>query len=138
MKFIPLPKRGKKEVKKVERTLMFIQKIIEVKGVWKSTKDLISHDIQDICNLYAELLDPVFENTEAIKVTNFGHQLTLDISANEIKVFKFDGTQEKSIFVGYRKMKDIKNLYEFLQVLRNETEMSSHLDVFKILLLQEL
>lgn len=117
---------------------MFIQKIIEVKGVWKSTKDLISYDIQDICNLYAELLDPVFENTEAIKVTNFGHQLTLDISTNEIKVFKFDGTQEKSIFVGYRKMKDIKNLYEFLQVLRNETEMSSHLDVFKILLLQEL
>ena len=102
---------------------MFIQKIIEVKGVWKSTKDLISYDIQDICNLYAELLDPVFENTEAIKVTNFGHQLTLNISANEIKVFKFDGTQEKSIFVGYRKMKDIKNLYEFLQVLRNETEM---------------
>lgn len=116
---------------------MFIQKIIEVEGVWKNTKDLISYDIQDICKLYAEL-DPVFENTEAIKVTNFGYQLTLDISANEIRVFKFDRTQEKSIFVGYRKMKDIKNLYEFIQVLRNETEMSNHLDVFKILLLQEL
>lgn len=116
---------------------MFIQKLIKAKKLWWCSNDLISNDIQDICKLYAEL-DPVFENTEAIKVTNFGHQLTLDISANEIKVFKFDGTQEKSIFVGYRKMKDIKNLYEFLQVLRNETEMSSHLDVFKILLLQEL
>lgn len=116
---------------------MFIQKIIEVKGVWKSTKDLISYDIQDICKLYAEL-DPVFENTEAIKVTNFGHQLTLYISANEITVWKHDFSQEKSIFVGQRKMKDIKNFHEFLQVLRDETEMANHLDVFKILLSQEL
>lgn len=116
---------------------MFIQKIIEVKGVWKSTKDLISCDIQDICNLYAEL-DPIPEDNEAIKVTNFGHQLTLYISANEITVWKHDFSQEKSIFVGQRKMKDIKNLREFLQVLRDETEMANHLDVFKILLSQEL
>lgn len=116
---------------------MFIQKLIKAKNSWWCSNDLISNDIQDICELYAEL-DPVSENIEAIKVTNFGHQLTLDISINEIRVWKHDFSQEKSIFVGYRKMKNIKNLYEFLQVLRNETEMSNHLDVFKILLSQEL
>lgn len=116
---------------------MFIQKLIKAKNSWWCSNDLISNDIQDICKLYAEL-DPIPEDNEAIKVTNFGHQLTLYISANEITVWKHNFSQEKSIFVGQRKMKDIKNLYEFLQVLRNETEMANHLDVFKILLSQEL
>ena len=127
----------KKELKNRRDNLMFIQKLIKAKNSWWCSNDLISNDIADICKLYAEL-DPIPEDNEAIKVTNFGHQLTLYISANEITVWKHDFSQEKSIFVGQRKMKDIKNLYEFLQVLRNETEMANHLDVFKILLSQEL
>lgn len=116
---------------------MFIQKLIKVENSWWCSNDFISNDIQDICKLYAEL-DLVPEDKEAIKVTNFGHQLTLYISFTEITVWKHDFSQEKSIFVGQRKMKDIKNLHEFLQVLRDETEMANHLDVFKILLSQEL
>lgn len=116
---------------------MFIQKLIKVENSWWCPNDFISNDIQDICKLYEEL-SLVLEDKEAIKVTNFGHQLTLYISIKEITVWKYDFSQEKSIFVGQRKMKDIKNLHEFLQVLRDETEMANHLDVFKILLSQEL
>ena len=116
---------------------MFVQKLIKVENSWWCSNDFISNDIQDICKLYEEL-DLVPEDKEAIKVTNFGHQLTLYISFTEITVWKHDFSQEKSIFVGQRKMKDIKNLHEFLQVLKDETEMANHLDVFKILLSQEL
>ena len=90
---------------------MVITKYSFANGQRTAVKSYYSQDITDITKEYMLL-----NSKELIDIQNFinGLLIEIDIDADELWVFNEDPVE----FIGTKEMKDIKNLSEFLEILK--------------------